>query len=314
LELDYVKLERGKHTMQRANTFFFTLFLMLIFRYEAGAQIVISQVDDFEDGTLQGWRDGNNSPNPPTNIANGGPGGAGDNYLQDVSSGSGGAGGKLVMFNTTQWTGDYTGAGVTYIRMHMNNLGGANLEMRLALDGDGGRFSSTDGVLLPSGSGWQIVEFPIMPSDWTSVGGTNVNATLGDVSDLRILHNTSPSWQGIPIAATLGVDNITASDSPVSVRSKPLANSVLKHRLMQNYPNPFNPSTRISYTVSKRDFVNVRIYDILGKEIQTLFSGFQEANTYSLNFDASEFSSGIYFYKLQVGGDFVEIRKMLFLR
>ena len=84
--------------------------------------------------------------------------------------------------------------------------------------------------------------------------------------------------------------------------------------LFQNYPNPFNPLTRISYSIPKSNFVILKIYNTLGKEIQTIVSGFQRANTYSINFDASRLSSGIYFYKLQVGNEFVETKKMLLMR
>ena len=80
--------------------------------------------------------------------------------------------------------------------------------------------------------------------------------------------------------------------------------------LLQNYPNPFNPSTKISYSIPKSCFVTLTVYDILGKKIQTLVSEFQNANIYSVNFDASKLSSGIYFYKLQAGDGFVETKKM----
>ena len=82
----------------------------------------------------------------------------------------------------------------------------------------------------------------------------------------------------------------------------------------QNYPNPFNSSTRISYSIPNSDFVTVKIYDLFGREIQTLINEFQNTGMYSVSFDASELSSGIYFYKLQVGSDFIETKKMLFLR
>jgi len=85
------------------------------------------------------------------------------------------------------------------------------------------------------------------------------------------------------------------------------------YRLLQNYPNPFNLSTRIFYSISHSDFVTLKVYDMLGREIRTLVSEFQKANTYSVNFDASKLSSGIYFYRLQVG-DFMETKKMLFLQ
>ena len=84
--------------------------------------------------------------------------------------------------------------------------------------------------------------------------------------------------------------------------------------LKQNYPNPFNPSTKISYSLPQSGFVLLIIYDILGNEIQTLENKFQNAGTYSVNFDASALSSGIYFYKLQVVGYFIETKKMMLLR
>jgi hypothetical protein len=84
--------------------------------------------------------------------------------------------------------------------------------------------------------------------------------------------------------------------------------------LNQNYPNPFNPSTRISYSIRNSDFVVLKIYDVLGREIQTPVSEFQKTGTYSVRFDARELSSGIYFYKLQVGTDFLETKKMLLVR
>jgi len=84
--------------------------------------------------------------------------------------------------------------------------------------------------------------------------------------------------------------------------------------IAQNYPNPFNPSTIISYSIPKPDFVTLTIYDMLGREIQTLINRFQEPNTYHINFDARNLSSGIYFYRLQVGNAFVDTKKMLILR
>lgn len=84
--------------------------------------------------------------------------------------------------------------------------------------------------------------------------------------------------------------------------------------LGQNYPNPFNPSTTITYSISKPHFVELRIYDLLGKEIQTLINQYQPADTYSKMFDATELPSGVYFFTLQLDGQFSETRKMVFLR
>ncbi len=84
--------------------------------------------------------------------------------------------------------------------------------------------------------------------------------------------------------------------------------------LSQNYPNPFNPLTTISYSIPKTNFVTLKIYDMLGREIQTLINEVQEPDKHSINFDASKLSSGVYFYKLRVGTIFEKTNKMLFMK
>lgn len=97
-------------------------------------------------------------------------------------------------------------------------------------------------------------------------------------------------------------------------------------RLEQNYPNPFNPSTVISYEVKKAVHVNLKVYDLLGREIATLVNEYKQAGTYNLLFNvetrhASSLPSGVYFYKLQAGDPsavsgkgFVQIKKMLLVK
>ncbi|MFZ1288901.1 MAG: YCF48-related protein, partial [Melioribacteraceae bacterium] len=80
--------------------------------------------------------------------------------------------------------------------------------------------------------------------------------------------------------------------------------------LYQNYPNPFNPITNISYTIPKTEFVSLKVYDILGREISNLVSEKQSAGNYQIRFDASNLSSGIYLYRLQ-SGNFVDIKKLI---
>ena len=80
-----------------------------------------------------------------------------------------------------------------------------------------------------------------------------------------------------------------------------------KYQLHQNYPNPFNPVTKIKFDIRKPDIssgrtpVSLRIYDILGKEVSTLVNNNLKAGTYEVEFDASGFSSGVYYYKLSAG-------------
>jgi len=87
----------------------------------------------------------------------------------------------------------------------------------------------------------------------------------------------------------------------------------LEFVLQQNYPNPFNPGTTISFSIPERAYVNLKIYDVLGNEVVTLVSEEKDAGNHTVNFNASEFPSGAYFYQLNAGS-FVETKKMLLLR
>ncbi|MCB0274796.1 MAG: T9SS type A sorting domain-containing protein [Calditrichaeota bacterium] len=82
-------------------------------------------------------------------------------------------------------------------------------------------------------------------------------------------------------------------------------------KLEQNYPNPFNPTTTISYEVSKAADVNLDVYNVLGEKVASLVSGRQNAGSYTVDFDAASFSSGIYFYTLTSGS--VKITKKMVL-
>jgi len=84
--------------------------------------------------------------------------------------------------------------------------------------------------------------------------------------------------------------------------------------LRQNYPNPFNPSTTISYSIPRAGFVELKIYNMLGREIQTLVNRFQQAGNYHFDFNAIGLSNGVYFYQLKVGNYVSETRKMLYLK
>ncbi len=86
-----------------------------------------------------------------------------------------------------------------------------------------------------------------------------------------------------------------------------------KFRLEQNYPNPFNPVTNLEFGISDRGFVSLKIYDLLGKEVATLVNAELNAGSYKYNFDASNLSSGIYFYKLSAK-NFSETKRMILLK
>ena len=86
-----------------------------------------------------------------------------------------------------------------------------------------------------------------------------------------------------------------------------------KASLLQNYPNPFNPATEIQYSVARRQYVSIKIYDVLGREVATLVNDVQEPGFKSVRWDAEGIPSGVYFYRLQ-SGRFVETKKMVVLK
>jgi hypothetical protein len=83
--------------------------------------------------------------------------------------------------------------------------------------------------------------------------------------------------------------------------------------LAQNYPNPFNPVTSIKYTVPKQSLVKLVIYDIIGREVATLVNEVKTPGNYAVSFDASNYSSGVYFYRME-SGDFTNVKKMVLIK
>lgn len=83
--------------------------------------------------------------------------------------------------------------------------------------------------------------------------------------------------------------------------------------IFQNYPNPFNPTTTINYSVRESGFVQLKVYDVLGKEIVTLVEGEKSAGNFSVKFNGNNLTSGVYFYKIE-SGNFTKVNKMLLLK
>jgi ligand-binding sensor domain-containing protein len=83
--------------------------------------------------------------------------------------------------------------------------------------------------------------------------------------------------------------------------------------LKQNYPNPFNPVSTINYSTPKKELIIIRVYDLLGNEIATLVNEEKPAGNYKVNFNASNLSSGVYFYRMQAG-NFIESKKCIVLK
>jgi hypothetical protein len=101
---------------------------------------------------------------------------------------------------------------------------------------------------------------------------------------------------------------VTSVRAPVQIVDQP---SVFT--LDQNYPNPFNPSTVIQYGLPVGGMTTLKIYNVLGQEVETLVKEMQAPGTYSVRFDASSLSSGVYFFRLQ-SGSFSAVKKMALVK
>jgi phosphatidylserine/phosphatidylglycerophosphate/cardiolipin synthase-like enzyme len=105
-----------------------------------------------------------------------------------------------------------------------------------------------------------------------------------------------------------GIDSILVT----AVEDKPVQIPV-SYKLLQNYPNPFNPSTTIEYFIPKQSRVELRIFDVLGREVAVLVDEIQEPGKYRAVYDGRKFSSGVYFYRVKAGS-FSDVKKMILLR
>ena len=83
------------------------------------------------------------------------------------------------------------------------------------------------------------------------------------------------------------------------------------YKLHQNFPNPFNPATDIRFELPANGFTNLSIYDVRGAKVDEIVNGMLGAGTFSARWNASGFSSGVYFYKLSVNGQIVDAKKLV---
>jgi hypothetical protein len=94
---------------------------------------------------------------------------------------------------------------------------------------------------------------------------------------------------------------------------KKISSVVKDFSLSQNYPNPFNPATKINFNIPKSDYVDLRVYDLLGREVKLLTSQYMNAGEYEVDFDARNLASGMYYYRLQ-SGDNIAVKKMTLVK
>ncbi|MDX9712258.1 MAG: PQQ-binding-like beta-propeller repeat protein [Ignavibacteriaceae bacterium] len=150
---------------------------------------------------------------------------------------------------------------------------------------------SSDGTLK-----WKLpLEFNSQQVDNTSAISRDGTLYIG-VHNLSLVTNQKKTLIAIKDTSTVSVDEI-----------KTISND---YSLSQNYPNPFNPATTIMFSLPVSAQVTLKVYDVLGREAASLVDSYKEAGSHSLKFDASNLTSGIYFYQLKAG-EYIETKKLI---
>ena len=194
---------------------------------------------------------------------------------------------------------------------------------------DGGDSWITNDSLFRMRGGDISVYFTDLNNGWI-VG----HSALGTYIGARITHTTNSGndWTteffetGIGLFDVFFIDSLTGwvtgnkglilhtTNGGVSfVEEERIDEMPIEFILSQNYPNPFNPTTSIQYSINSRQFVKLIVYDLLGREIETLVNEEKPAGTYELNWNAANLPSGVYFYQLRAGS-FVETKKMILIK
>ncbi len=143
-------------------------------------------------------------------------------------------------------------------------------------------------------------------SNWSDIGFIKGNGTTSEIHNYSFIDSENLEGKFSYRLKQLDYDGTYGYSDEINV----YIDVPQKFSLAQNYPNPFNPSTTINYSISNSEFVSLKIYNILGKEIAAPVNEKQEAGNYEIVFDGSELASGVYFYQLKAGSN-LGIKKML---
>jgi hypothetical protein len=145
----------------------------------------------------------------------------------------------------------------------------------------------------------------------TDGGATWEQKTSGTINTL---HSVSFTDANTGTVVGKGGTILRTTNGGISfVDEKEIDEAPTEFLLEQNYPNPFNPSTKIKYSIPQTSNVVIKVFDILGNEIETILSEEKTAGTYEITWYADGLPSGIYFYQLKAG-DFLQTKKMLLLK
>jgi len=155
-----------------------------------------------------------------------------------------------------------------------------------------------------------VVDQNLGSGEFVSIGEFNLPASVPVA--LRIQDNGG-NTQTSPYGIVLRADAVKFVHEKQSVGVSNELNIPAEFKLMQNYPNPFNPTTTIRYDIPKVSQVTLTIYNMNGQVVEKLVNQKQEPGFYSVNWDAQNVSTGVYFYRIQAG-DFQQVKKMLLIK
>jgi hypothetical protein len=146
-----------------------------------------------------------------------------------------------------------------------------------------------------------------------SLSGQDISVSASSHAGYRFVNNDSclVAWSNYP-ANNLWV-SVGCTGAVVTAVNHNNNGVPTAYSLLQNYPNPFNPSTNIKFALPKAGIVKLVVYDLLGSEVATLVNKNMNAGSFSVDFDASNLASGVYFYKLEANG-FSDVKKMMLIK
>jgi len=157
----------------------------------------------------------------------------------------------------------------------------------------------------------EIARYEVVRNDAKIADVSKSSSRDYSYTDTRAINGTSYNYKVVAI----GTDGSRHESEVVSATPNPMAAVITEYALHQNYPNPFNPNTQIIFDVKNAGFVTLKVYNAMGQEVANLFNGMGESGKrYSVNFDASNLTSGLYFYTVKIGNEFSATKKMLLVK
>jgi len=156
---------------------------------------------------------------------------------------------------------------------------------------------------------WGRAHQKVLSTEWQQI--TFEFTTPAGVTEGRAPIHLSESMNSIYLPITFYFDDLKITEVTVDVENE--NQKPLTYNLYQNYPNPFNPITTIEFALPVNGKVRLTLYDILGREVKEIVSGFFDAGNHKINLDASNLASGVYYYKLEAN-DFVSVKKLILIK